>query len=305
MPKRIRLPDQEEAFYHITTRVVDRIYRFTPEENERNVKLLRRVEGFSGVQVIAYCFMSNHIHLLLRVPPREQITKKELLRRIGILYGKKEAVAIGNQWQACQKDHADLVAREQKKYLLRMYDMGAFMKTLKQRLSISYNARSERVGTLWEDRYHSVLLEPTESVLSAVAAYIELNPVRAKMVSDPKDYRFSSYGEACRGGVEARAGICCIYREGEHVPTWKEVAPRYRLRVVLKAVPTEKRAGMTPEAIQRVLENKGTLPLSEIISDRVRFFSQGFTVGSDAFFAAIRKKLLEGKPLTTFLPLKE
>ena len=43
-----------------------------------------------------------------------------------------------------------------------------------------------------------------------VAAYIDLNPVRAGLVNDAGDYGFSGFGEACAGGSAARRGIARI-----------------------------------------------------------------------------------------------
>lgn len=305
MPRRIRLTDHDEAFYHITTRVVDKVFRFSPEENERNVGLLRRVEAFSGVQVVAYCFMSNHIHLLLRVPRRENLTEKELLERIRILYGEKYATTLRNQWSICRDLHPELVEREQISYLRRMYDMGQFMKTLKQRLSISYNARHDREGTLWEDRYHSILLEPTEKVLSAVAAYIDLNPVRAGMVSDPAEYAYSSYGEASRGSEQARASLCVLYRSHDVLPSWEKVAPVYRQRLILKAHATKKRARISLRDIQRALQGRGKLSISSLLRAKSRFLTTGFALGCVDFLKFAKKlQSVLGKP-TIMPPLRE
>ena len=49
------------------------------------------------------------------------------------------------------------------------------------------------------ERFKSALLEGGE-VLAAVAAYVELNPVRAGLCADPKDYRYSGYAEAFAKG---------------------------------------------------------------------------------------------------------
>jgi putative transposase len=38
-------------------------------------------------------------------------------------------------------------------------------------------------------------------------AYIDLNPVRAELVKDPKDYRWSGYGEAVAGNQARRVGL--------------------------------------------------------------------------------------------------
>jgi hypothetical protein len=55
-----------------------------------------------------------------------------------------------------------------------------------------------------------------------IAAYIDLNPVRAGMVKDPADYRWSSYGEAIGGGAKgsgrtARAGLVRALRAHQGV----------------------------------------------------------------------------------------
>ena len=55
-----------------------------------------------------------------------------------------------------------------------------------------FNLRHQRTGTLWEGRYRSSLIE-SERYLLACMGYIDLNPVRAGMVEQPQDYRWSSH----------------------------------------------------------------------------------------------------------------
>ena len=55
-----------------------------------------------------------------------------------------------------------------------------------------FNTTYNRTGTLWEGRFKSSLVNSEEYLLQ-VYQYIELNPVRAKMVSHPKGYTWSSY----------------------------------------------------------------------------------------------------------------
>lgn len=55
-----------------------------------------------------------------------------------------------------------------------------------------FNRRHVRTGTLWEGRFRSSLVQ-TANYLLACYRYIELNPVRAGMVSEPSAYRWSSY----------------------------------------------------------------------------------------------------------------
>lgn len=55
-----------------------------------------------------------------------------------------------------------------------------------------FNTRYQRSGTLWEGRFRSSLIE-TDHYLLGCYRYIELNPVRARMVSSPSSYQWSSY----------------------------------------------------------------------------------------------------------------
>jgi len=73
-----------------------------------------------------------------------------------------------------------------------MFDLSIFIKELKGRFAQWYNRRHGRYGVLWADRFKSILLEDGQA-LAAVAAYIELNPVRAGVCADPKAHRYSGY----------------------------------------------------------------------------------------------------------------
>ena len=55
-----------------------------------------------------------------------------------------------------------------------------------------FNFTYERTGTLWEGRYKATLID-SEQYLLTCYRYIELNPVRAKMVGAPEEYPWSSY----------------------------------------------------------------------------------------------------------------
>lgn len=63
-----------------------------------------------------------------------------------------------------------------------MYNVSQFMKTLKQQVTQSYNRRHGRKGTLWEERFKSLLVQGRMGTLGAVASYIDLNAVRAGVV---------------------------------------------------------------------------------------------------------------------------
>jgi putative transposase len=66
------------------------------------------------------------------------------------------------------------------------------MQAVGRRYVRNYNLRQARTGTLWDGRYRSTLIQ-AERYLLACMVYMDLNPVRAGMVADPADYRWSSY----------------------------------------------------------------------------------------------------------------
>ena len=70
----------------------------------------------------------------------------------------------------------------------RMHDISIFIKELKGRFAQWYNRRHGRSGVLWTGRFKSVLLQDDQTV-TIIAAYIDLNPVRAGLCEDPKEYR--------------------------------------------------------------------------------------------------------------------
>ena len=68
--------------YHLISRIAHRAFFLTEDERTRFVDLLRRVSDFSGVEVLAYCFMTNHFHILVYIPPPRELSDGELIGRI-------------------------------------------------------------------------------------------------------------------------------------------------------------------------------------------------------------------------------
>jgi putative transposase len=76
--------------------------------------------------------------------------------------------------------------------------VGAVMQALGRRYVRYVNDRYHRTGTLWEGRYKACPVD-SETYLLRCYRYIELNPVRAAMVSAPGDYRWSSHAFNAHG----------------------------------------------------------------------------------------------------------
>ncbi|MBK9625256.1 MAG: transposase [Rhodocyclaceae bacterium] len=86
----------------------------------------------------------------------------------------------------------------------------AMMKALGQRYVQYINRTYRRSGTLWEGRFRSCLTQQ-ETYLLACQRYIELNPVRAGMVTHPAEYRWSSYRANAQGEPDALVQAHPIY----------------------------------------------------------------------------------------------
>ncbi len=71
---------------HLISRIANRAFFLNDEEKTRFVERLWRVATFSCVEVLAYCFMSNHFHILVYVPDPRELSDDELLARIRALY---------------------------------------------------------------------------------------------------------------------------------------------------------------------------------------------------------------------------
>jgi putative transposase len=97
----------------------------------------------------------------------------------------------------------------------------SLMRDLGQRYVQYFNRRHARTGTLWEGRFRSCVAESARYVL-ACHRYIELNPVRAGMVSSPADYAWSSY--------TANAGMCAgtlLSSHAESIALGKDSSSRH------------------------------------------------------------------------------
>jgi putative transposase len=307
---------EKPAIYHCISRVVDRQFIFGSDERERFRTFMRMQENFSGCRVLSYCVMSNHFHVLLEVPPMPEdgISDEELLKRLQAIY-TQAAVAVvelelGEARKIGDQAHVDEIHA---RYAYRMHSLSEFMKTLLQRFTRWYNCTHNRKGTLWEERFKSVIVE-SGIAARTMAAYIDLNPVRAGMVEDPAEFRWSSYGEAVGGGPKgngkkAREGLvrACLSHQGVgfEAEKWNEVSRIYRRAMGLALVKKQGRAvvgtasPMTKNTQEMLASksNETVLPdigMAAMLRHRLRYFSDGAVIGSRIFvneaFAASRER---------------
>lgn len=274
------------AIYHCMSRTVNGAALFGQREKEALRKLIRRVADFSGVELLTYCLMNNHFHVLVRIPEASPVPDEELLRRFGVLYPKPTAyqtASILAMKLALEKNDEEAI-KIRERLLARMGDVSAFMKTLKQRFSTWFNKTSDRFGPLWSDRFKSVLVEGKGHVLHSMAAYIDLNPVRAGIVEDPKDYRFCGYAEAVAGQGDALKMLKFI-TSGLYPVSTAEALQGYRQLLFGKGSAAVVGGAAIPrELAAQVLEKEeGRLSTSVILRCKIRYFSEGVVLGSKEF----------------------
>jgi REP element-mobilizing transposase RayT len=286
------------GYYHCLSRVVNREFVLKKEEKEQLVKWMRRYEAFCGVRVITYCVMSNHFHILVEVPQRPgqgQLPSDEelvaLARKAQDSYGSGSLKQDLERFRERGQHRAAEALKE--RFFSRMWDVSWFMRLLKQRFTQWYNKRHERTGTLWEDRFKSVLVEGAGQALATMALYIDLNPVRAGLVQDPQEYRWCGYAEALGGRKEARSGLAVVVEavNGRAVVAQRVVA-EYRMLLFARGDQEEegvqedgrpRRLGVSAKRVQEVLAKKGRLSPWESVRCRVRYLNDGVVLGGREF----------------------
>jgi len=299
---------EKPALYHCISRVVDKKKVLGVEEKEKFVEYMRIYERFCQVRILTYCVMSNHFHILVEVPePPEDRGRswsdEKFLRHVSCLYFGPEYEEIAQTLHRLRKQGAHAAAEEHRnQYFDRMWDLSQFMKTLKQRFVQWYNKEHGRVGSLWSERFKSLLVENGHAA-RMVAAYIDLNPVRAGIVEDPADYRWCGYSEAFHGYARAREGLWLVAldhlastRNNEQAvgtaTRWSNALEHYRRLLYVDGEESERdrergRAGISPEKVAQVLSEGGNLNEAEMLRCRIKPFADGGAVGSESFIRSV------------------
>ena len=135
------------------------------------------------------------------------------------------------------------------------------IQSLGRRYVAYFNKRYQRTGTLWEGRYRSTLVD-TDFYVVACHRYIDLNPVRARLVSDPGDYPWSSHRFYACGRADSLVTPHSLL---------SELAP-------------------TPERRQLAYKRMFDRPLDDEVLERIRDCSNhGWALGSKEFCDLVAK----------------
>jgi len=293
----------ESYCYHVMSRTCGGEIWFDEVEKEALRRIIWRMAEFSGIKIVTYCLMGNHFHLLAEVPHRQSWLERfdepdgenKLFQHLSTLYSKSYLGMLRDEL-ADFRARGMAVLAEQKLMALkkRFCDLSLFVKEIKERFSRWFNKRRGRRGTLWMDRFKSVLVEGKGEPLRTMAAYIDLNPLRAGLVQDPTSYRWCGYAEALGGSRRAQRGLCKAL--SKPVDGWRSAGAAEAYRCLLHAegrdvkdVQNEKavQPSVSVESARAMLAEKGKLSPAELVRLRVRYFTDGVILGSREFVEGI------------------
>jgi REP element-mobilizing transposase RayT len=186
---------KDSANYHIMSRTNAKAFLFDDGRIKSSiVGILHRVAAFSGVKLHAYCIMDDHFHIVCNITKSETpISEQLIIERIGILKGRAAAEDFAKSLSAIRKtkSHKKRIEEELNRWRARMEDVSEFTKTFKELVNIAYKKNHPYCGSIWSGRFTSTIIESGEYLRNCIR-YVEYNPVRARMVTQAKDYAWSS-----------------------------------------------------------------------------------------------------------------
>jgi REP element-mobilizing transposase RayT len=287
------LPGKASTCFHVMSRLCEGVAFFDDTEKEALVLVIRRLARFCGLNLLTYCVMGNHFHALVRVPDRQEWLKQfegeageaRLFTHLRTLYSKAFVELLSAQISRWRQDsREDLAAACLTGIKARFCDISVFVKEVKARFARWYNKRHSRRGVLWMGRFKSVLVEGHPNAhnsenhmvdvdaLKVMAAYIDLNPVRAGLAETADAYRWSGWGAALAGDKEAIEGLCDVV--GCETKLWRQGRRTY-----IKWV-NERRTENPPLADADASSSHNLLKT-------LRAFTQGVAIGSEAFVESV------------------
>ena len=273
MPRTSRLiVAEEKAVYHVMSRTALDGFPIKDVEKDFMLDLIKRFATLYFSEILGFCLMDNHFHLLVKMIPGHDFTDEDIQRRFELFYGESREFSQGQlpYWRE------------------KLSSLSEFIREIKVGFARYYNRRHNRRGYFWGDRFKSVIVDKGETLVNCLA-YIDLNPLRAGIVDRPEEYRWNSIGyhlqtENKDGFLSTDFGLKEI-----SVKTKKERIRRYR-RYVYEAGalnrPDKMQAGVIDPKIVAKERKKG-FEISRIsrFRYRTRYFTDSGIIGSKEFVA--------------------
>lgn len=154
---------------------------------------IQQLSSIFALEVCAYVVMSNHYHIVLYINRKQagSWSTNEILTRWSSLFSGPMLVQrflSGEPLREADRLRVDDFAEE---YRCRLMDIGWFMRCLNEHLARKANKEDNCKGRFWEGRYKSQALLDEAALLTCMA-YVDLNPVRAKMAKSPEISEYTS-----------------------------------------------------------------------------------------------------------------
>jgi REP element-mobilizing transposase RayT len=202
--------DQCSGTYHLISRCVRRAFLCGDACEHRRAWLeahLRTQASAFAIEVLTFAVMSNHLHIVVRTRPEWAAgwSAREVVERWGVLFPAiDEATGESGPWP----DDAVAASASDSEWVETRRDRLAscswFMRLLKQRVARKANKEDKVTGHFWEGRFQSVALLDDAAVIACMA-YVDLNPVRARMATTPEASNYTGAQRRIQKRQEQRA----------------------------------------------------------------------------------------------------
>ncbi len=280
----------QPTVYHVVSRSALPGLPIKAADKDYLLYLIRRLARLYFVDVLGFCLMGNHMHLVVRVYPVSDLSDHELRRRYKAYHGGDQEIAKELM------DH----------YRTRMTSLGALIKDIKQGFTRFYNKKYNRRGYFWGERFKSMIVQDGRTLVNLLA-YVDLNPIRAGIVTKPEEYRWCSLGYHLQTGN--KGGLLAV---GFGLQEWSESDPgeivrQYR-RFVYEtgAVDAGKGAVIDQKVLDRERKRKYVISRADRFRYRSRYFTDAGIIGSKEFVGEVFdrvKHLLGSKDQRKFTPV--
>ena len=274
MPRTQRMIiDDQSTVYHVMSRTALDGFPLGDIEKDYMLDLIRRYAALYLVEILGFCLMGNHFHILVRVIPEHNFNDEDILKRYMDFYGDKRIFADG------------LVPSLR----MKLSSLSEFMREIKVNFARFYNRRHHRRGYFWGDRFKSVIVENGETLINCLA-YIDLNPLRAGLVDLPEQYRWNSLGYHIQTDNRDNFLSTDFGLKEFNAKNQKERIRRYRRYVYEAGSINQPEKGSIKVIGDNALEKERSRGFEMSKSDRFRYRTRYFTdsgiIGSKEFVSA-------------------
>jgi REP element-mobilizing transposase RayT len=265
--------NDETAVYHVMSRTALDGFPLGDIEKDFMLDLIRRYVALYFVEILGFCLMGNHFHILVRVFPEDKFTDDEIKKRYVEFYGDERIFADGML----------------PTLRVKLSSLSEFMREIKVGFARFYNRRHNRRGYFWGDRFKSVIVENGATLINCLA-YIDLNPLRAGLVERPEQYRWNSLGYHIQTGNEDNFLSLDFGLIEFGVLDAKERLKRYRRYVYEAGSLSRPEKGdikvIEDKVLQKERSREFELSKSDRFKYRTRYFTDSGIIGSKEFVSA-------------------